>query len=190
MTDSRDAEVPQAGEPVSGFSSADRIGLTLVGIGAAAVLVGVIKAILGGGDEPPIRVKGGSIRIRLLTTKKKWAKQKGDPKHWTVPHCGRKKDELEVVLALHGVPDNPHKGADLRIIHSDRTELQFISQGKHIQMNRIDDDGRPDLEQDPSDSRLVNYNPDGHITRVVLDTQEIWPKNSGTTLCEVLIYDS
>jgi hypothetical protein len=81
------------------------VAITVAAVAGAAALFGILYlaggfAVADTGDEPPIRVKNGSVDFYLATSKDRW-NQGADTKHWKISGGKRAKDQLDVVIAVN-----------------------------------------------------------------------------------------
>ena len=143
----------------------------------------------GGGDEPPIRVKGGSLDLQLLTKNHEWQKN-GDDMHWHISGGRRATDVLNVVLALCNGRPIGVTGNTLEILHSDGVHLLIKSVSLKTQLTRVDDDtNKEHLKKDSQHKHWLRYEPQGEITQVMVDSNTVWTSGGATSLCELLVLD-
>jgi hypothetical protein len=167
--------------------NANKFAMTLVGIGAVAAVAAVVKGIAltedaktGGGDEPPIRVKGGSMDLRLLTKKYKWT---GGPAEWYISGGSRSKADFDVVLDFAHGPSAEHNGQVLTIFHSGNPTLQLDAPNCATVVTKLD------ANPLTADEQSLSYKPNGHISEVRLDGKTIWPTADNRHFAELLILD-
>jgi hypothetical protein len=196
---------PQAEEPpvrpafksLVDLWSANKLGLALVGLGAAAVIAAVVKsvsqteeAMLSGGDEPPIRVKGGSLDVYLISTSHTWDDGGTGAKVWHIKaKPDRSKDELAVFIDYTtGGPDFVCGNA-VNIFHKDTvgdiTELEIKSQTKHIQVKRKDN-GTKDLK---TSQQSLYYDQKGTLDSIKVDAHRYPMLSDPRQLQSVWIFD-
>ena len=140
----------------------------------------------GGGDEPPIRVKSGSIEFRALGQSHEWAKTNG--KWHPKSKNGRPTKTYTVVIDVLGPPVQP-------CMNAKRIEITHLSGGATsvFAIGAIDDAGKARTEIDPANKSLtakneaLTYSADGAIINVRVDTQDVWSLGKGQ-LCGILIY--
>lgn len=144
----------------------------LVGTAIVAILTGA-TACTGGGDEPPIRVKNGSLDLWLLSNRGQW-KQDGNSRNWMGPGR-RKKDDLDIIVAVgDGATCKApldRTGRKLEVHYSDSTEVDLQSTGNHTKVT-----SSKDLAPGNRMLQLLTYQggPDDYISSIVLD---------GATVC-------
>lgn len=162
-SDHRDSETGRSSDPLTELWKAHKVALTLTGIGAAALLVAAVKKtstylmLLDTGDEPPIRVKGGSMNVELLSNIEKWEKDQKHPdkKHWKIWGVGhRGSNQLHVIIAVGPgaiVKNGPldQNGSLLEVVYSDGNTVSFHSAGYHTMVDTsnypLDDSGPPQV---------------------------------------------
>ena len=171
--------------------NSNKLAMTLAGVGAVAA-VGFAAKIMaetakGGGDEPPIRVKGGSLCLDLITNTDVWEDETGDKKTWGVKgHPNRSRDELAVFVDYtKGDPDF-FRCSIVGIFHSSGLNLSITSAKHHIQVQRLDN-GDP-LQN--YGQRLV-FKGDGTLDSITVNpngVMDVYP-TGGRKLQSVLILD-
>lgn len=123
-----------------------RVTLTFAAIGIAAVLAGstiVLKSVgligwsildlFTESDEAPIRVRGGSIDMFVLSTSQEW-KQAGSSGNYNIDDTVRYKDEFEVTVAVRAgatCAAQTGTGSDVIVTYNDQKSIRFQSQNKH-----------------------------------------------------------
>lgn len=139
--------------------------MVLVAVGAAALAaVGAyfLATALSTGDEPPIRVKRGSLELELLASSGAWEPQneKPDRRRWKVDGYDRKSDDYLLYLAPKdpascplpaGNPNNDNQFAKKKI--------------KHIALLYH-------LDSAPNEMHWVRFNAAGHKTRVNVESSK------------------
>jgi hypothetical protein len=193
MTNTRDAETQRDDDSFVEFWRTNKVALTLAGIGAAAVVAGIVKSaysvleVRAGGDEPPIRVKGGSIDLRLLTNHHQW-KASTRANEWKIsggPH--RSKDDFDLVVDFLKGDSKPAAGKQLDILYTGGAQLQVSS---YMQQTSV-----ALLAGDPTkvtvDQQSLIYDRNGttdSIREIILDGQRLWP-DGPRKFSELLILD-
>jgi len=165
--------------------NANKFAITIAGIGAATFVAGALKGIsqaigdvkIGGGDEPPIRVKGGSATIQLLSNIDYWEEDPPDPhdpdkKHWKIWGVGqRAKNKLHVIIAVASTVQVQNGPLDqdcslLELVYSDNNKISFQSTGNHITVTSSDNP----LERSVDPAFLTyDQNGTGHVSSIWLN---------------------
>jgi hypothetical protein len=207
MTNTRDAETQRDDDSFVEFWRTNKVALTLAGIGAAAVVAGIVKygyAALetrAGGDEPPIRVKGGSIHFEVLSTSSHWAKNPWGI--WKTSNGSRKKDALDIIISVGPgatvTPPLDRTGTTLQMYYcaDSSCSQQFMVEidsafdfpvGRKTQINpngvTFTPDGQWLNSPDDSDSTKPGY-----VSRIVLDGQTICSFKNKDEFRELVILD-
>lgn len=155
-----------------------RFTLTLAGIGLLTVLAGftiVLKSVgainwsildlLSDSDEAPIRVRNGSIEIRLLSSTQKWHDNAGE---FGIAGARRHKEEFDVtVTARNGAvcPATVGTGADVILTYSDNTSVRFKSAGRHT---KVKGENGATLTWNASAPQVLLYPRDGYIKSIAV----------------------
>lgn len=154
------------------------IGATVVALGAAGVAVYFYAT--SAGDEPPIRVKGGSIEMDLIHSRKKFEKpNNSNKKEWKISSGSRKRGAYLVYIGLN---DPKTCGDQQRLVWSGTT-VDFVHEnGKKVtfladsdKQTRITSSEDMDTVQN-SNNRKLSYAAAGRIASIVID---------GTTVCTI-----
>ena len=183
----------------TGLRTARTIAVTFAGAAAIAGLaVGLASctAFAPGptadqtGDEPPIRVKSGSIDLDLLSTVMTWEPD-GSSGNWKLSGGERKKDDLDLVLVVaqgatcNGLLDPSGKTLELHYTgasHNDDAEIDIKSQGRHTHV-------LPKGKAMKNTAQSLMYDPPGYISSVVLDGATICTFASPDQLRKLIILD-
>lgn len=170
--------------------NSNKLAMTLVGVGAVAAVGFAAKimaeAAKGGGDEPPIRVKGGSIYLDLISDSNTW-EYDGKADVWHIfGNPPRSKDDLVLFIDYTtGAPRFLH-AEKLGIFHKDDTgkivELEIKSTGKSIRVKRKDQ-GTKKLQ---SDKQSLYYDQGGALHCLTVDGLQL---NDSRSVQSVLILD-
>ena len=146
------------------------VAAALGAVAGAAIASTFTSATLRSGDEPPIRVRHGSMRIQLLHKQqtRKFEKE-GNPKKWKVNGPADRAKEAYLVVVL---PDDPTKivvapANDVVILYSDGKWVHFKATGKKTRVT-----AEEDLQQ-VTDQELKYNGFGGYIARVEVDGQAV-----------------
>lgn len=144
-----------------------------IAVGAAALLGALVWNLILAGDEPPIRVKGGSIEMDIVHNSKQW-RQHGSKKKWKLSSGGRDKDAYLVYVAT--TPNNASKctknvitGYEVVFTHNDGKSVAFKSESKKTFVTSPED-----LDTIDADKRKLAYVKEGYIATIKVD---------GTAVC-------
>lgn len=144
--------------------------------GAAMLVAGLyFTGRLDTGDEPPIRVKNGSLDFYLATNNLKW-KSRGDVRHWKVSGGKRSKDPLDVAIAVNpGASCSAQAGTgdSLAITYNNGTQTAVLitirtdpNDRKHTQVTSSDDLAVSLIKD--SKGRMLTYEKEGFISGLTL----------------------
>ena len=153
-----------------------------------AILAGAAACTAGGGDEPPIRVKNGTLDLWLLSNRGEWT-QDGNSRNWKLPGR-RKSDDLGIVIAVGdgAVCKAPleRTGRKLEVHYSDATEVDLQSTGNHTKLT-----ASKDLTIRRGTAQLLTYQggPDDYISSIVLDGATVCSFTAKTQLYSLVILD-
>jgi hypothetical protein len=92
--------------------------LTIAAAVGAAIAGGIVHLLSGSGDEPPIRVKGGSIYLDLLHADGSWELRGGK---WHVAGGSRSSDDLLIYL---GAKDPARCGG--QVVRKKEKKIRFV----------------------------------------------------------------
>ena len=142
---------------------------------------GAIGALLGGamvwllrtfraGDEPPIRVKGGSVHLDVLSSTAVWKQQGPSGKKWMLHASGpRGKEEYDVSI-IASSPNCAEKSPSGRLVRIEFTE------GKVIRWVELQAPGKRTKVTDASDpltltnaDRRLSLSGSGYISKIIVD---------------------
>jgi hypothetical protein len=174
MDDSRNSEsVAGPGLRTPSVRREENVG-AVVGISLLAGLIGGVIGYLArfadSGDEPPIRVKNGSMQFQLLGNDK-W-KPKDSGKYWVMKNGKeRSQNRIQLTAAYNGVScQNTASGDAVKLIFSDESYVTVTAVDKKTRVEAQD----PARFDDGTDKKNLIYNGNGYIKSIVVD---------GTTLC-------
>ena len=139
----------------------------------------------GGGDEPPIRVKSGSLFLHLITDSFTWDDGGGSTDFQVSNTPDRSKDELDVFIDYKTGDPIFARGGKLRIRYSDGLLLEIKSQNKHVKVQQKHA-GKAALT---TAGQAIRYTSSGTIDSVILDKDQYVPAPDGRELSMVLILD-
>jgi hypothetical protein len=124
------------------------------------------------GDEPPVRVRNGSLRLEVLDEEDEWEQatdRSGKPtKTWKLAH-GRKRagERLQIVMSLRQhTTCEPRvavvQSSQLDVEYNDRTVIRITAQGRRL---NVTPPVGLTLTHDPNDSKCLTYagKPGGYI---------------------------
>ena len=118
------------------------------------------------GDEPPIRIKGGSMRFDLVTQIINWKKD-GSAKKWKLSDGTRGREEYNVIILVKpgsSCSSQTVSGKKVRVQHSDGSWVQIKGTGNHTKL-----ESSADLTPADNDRALL-YSANGHIDKVEVDS--------------------
>lgn len=178
------------------------IAITVAALAGAVALAGILylAGAFETGDEPPIRVKNGSLELYLASSGERW-KQQEDPKHWKISGGKRAKDPLDVAIALNPAEVNvgttpctaqAGTGDPLILTYSNGTStlatitIKSTPNGKRTLVESTADLSLSSV--DPK-NRLLTYSTDGFISRIVLGTNTMCTFTKKEQLAELVIMD-
>jgi len=143
---------------------------------AAALAVGAtvvtLFLTLAADDEPPIRVKTGSLELYLVSHEKHF-QQDGSSQNWKISGGSRREDALQVVIAYAGATCSSGVATatqKLVITYSDDKAVTLQSISKKMKIHS-DVDLTPD---DPANARVLTYAPTptaGFIKSIAIDNR-------------------
>jgi hypothetical protein len=150
-------------------------------VAVLGLVVGLLGALMIGvllsrtGDEPPIRVKGGSIELELLEPdglfSRKWNEDGNTKKKWTLG--GKRKDDAYQILVAYTGGACRHGGyTQGRIV-----KLHYSKNSGLVQVKAEDKRTKVDADADMArlpDSKVLVYpateaGPSGYITKIEVD---------------------
>ena len=159
-------ESPSIGEVWSEnpLATAAAIGLGIV-IGAGAVIG--FDLIMATGDEPPIRVRNGSIELEVLHKSAYWKQVGSDGTHWKINQGTRLSDKYWMYLA-------PTNSADCNAAKANGNVIRFVlSDDSWVQVESHNN--KTDVTSDKvltrsADKKFLRYGPEGlYIKAIRLD---------------------
>lgn len=164
------------------------IAITVAALAGAVALAGILylAGAFETGDEPPIRVKNGSLELQLLTNSRHW-KQNPDLKHWKISGGTRGKDPLDVSIAVNaGATCTVQSGTGnaVSVTYSNGTKIDIQATGRRSYVV-----SSADLTVSGPKRRLLTYSGDGFISSVVLDSNTMCTFSNKTQLANLLISD-
>lgn len=111
--------------------AASLLALALVALGAFAVKLLLARL----SEEPPIRVKNGSLDVQLLSTIVKW-KQNGSLTKWKLDVDPRAADSYDVVISSSNAEcAQPQTTGYVKVSYSDNSWVEIESVGRHTHVN-------------------------------------------------------
>lgn len=137
------------------------------------------------GDEPPIRVKSGSLFLHLISDSLTWEDMGGSTDFQVSNRPNRAKDALDVFIDYKtGDPVLTH-GDKLEIRYSDGLVLEIKSHSRHIKVHQKNH-GKVALK---ANGQAIDYITSGAIDSVILDKHTYLPAPDGRELGMLLILD-
>ena len=128
------------------------------------------KSEFAGGDEAPIRVKGGSIHLELLNGTRTWKKLGSDEKHWKMSAGRRDHADYALTFDANQGACNVTAGrkTTVRVTYSDNHWIEFTAQGNHTKVEsdvdlRTSTDERT-LSYEVSSGYISSISTDGSLT--------------------------
>jgi hypothetical protein len=169
--------------------AAAAVGAVVGALVGAVVGSSVAKALASfrGGDEPPIRVRHGSIRIDLedelqsrifepITAHRNWRID-------GLPDPKRGKPDYKVLVLPGDGTCREAYGNNVQVVYSDRNWVRFLVNSKRTQINATDN-----LQQ-PFGRRLKYAASNGHIERVKVNGQVIYESGTRDDLLQIVLLD-
>lgn len=150
--------------PFAAWATTAVVGGTIIYLALA------LAAALSGGDEPPIRVKGGSEHF--IISYDTWERQQNnDDKNWKAKNRTRGKDALDVVVLYNpGASCRDHyvTADEIKIVYEDSGTTNGVtlkSTGNHIKVTSDKDLTRS------TDLKTLSYGTpnQGHISRIEIN---------------------
>jgi hypothetical protein len=161
------------------------VAIAAAAVTGAAILGVALYFFYDTGDEPPIRVKNGSLELQLITNNKHW-KENPDLKHWKISGGHRSKDPLDVTIAVNSGANcalQATTGNALTVNYSNGTKIDVHATGKKSYV-----DASADLSLS-TDRRLLTYTGEGFISSVVLDGNTMCTFTSKAQLADLIVSD-
>lgn len=181
--------VTPEGEPCSALRQ-HRVALAVAAVvGAAAGAFCCVMLTTSTGDEPPIRVRNGSLELHVLSGAETW-KKTGN--HWNITGGKRLNDDYQIAVtsnpgaACSG--NGSATGTPLRITYFDGTAtLKYVElkvNGKHTEV-----ESNAAL-QISTDKKVLSYNPEtGYIQNIYINGNNVCTFTDKTQLDNLLILD-
>jgi hypothetical protein len=164
-----------------------------IGALALAGLVAVAKLLLASGDEPPIRVKKGSMEFHVLHQGKFW---KGGGQAWSIgggifgtDGGTRSKETYDVVITPNGSnvagcpPGTRPTGASVQFTYSDGKSVTLSATGKHTHVTADATLNRS------ANKKVLVYTPTGYIAAIAVDGTPVCTFANEDELVDVLLLD-
>ena len=187
--------VPSGGRPCSALRQ-HKLALATAGI-AGALLFAILRVavINEAGDEPPIRVRNGSLDLWLVSVSEKWM---ANGPHWKITGGKRSRDDykIEIIYNSGAVctggtgPGTPLEatGAPLEIVYyvdpSTTKKVTLMVQGHHTQ---ADSDAPLEIL---FGGKLLTYRPGtGYIQSISLSDGNVCTFTAKEQLDTLTIYD-
>jgi len=169
LNDSAPEATTDERSPLGGQTAAIVGFAAIVGAAAGAVAAWFkLRALVATGDEPPIRVKNGSMEFQLLTKagSRNWDED-GNPRKWKVSGGSRGKDEFQVTIVVRTgatCSSQSVSGKTVEVEYSDDTKVELKATGKKTRLTSGKDLTRTD------EKRTLEYTESGHIRRITVDS--------------------
>jgi hypothetical protein len=147
--------------------------ITAAAIGAAvgAAVTHVLQSMqfmqeARGGDEAPIRVKGGSITFEALSSTTQW-KQVGGRDHWVLDYGDRFRDEYLVSLVIKDGSGQLQSYTlqnrrAIKIFYEDQAHIELKSAGKKTHLKSTHN-----ADSDTANPPVLTYS--RNVRRIVID---------------------
>jgi hypothetical protein len=174
--------------------------LAVAAVAGALALAGILyvaRTLADTGDEPPIRVKNGSLELQLQSRKHTWHQVNAtDAKHWDISgHPERGKNQIDVTMAVApgaGPSCAAHSGSGdtLVLTYNNGTgkavTVTIKSDGdKHTTVESTDNLTLVGSKKD----RLLAYDVQGYISSVAIDSKPLCTFTAPEQLSEVVVMD-
>jgi hypothetical protein len=195
-----------AGNPTAGAPSVEEsswqdhpVAITVAAVGGALLLGGVLYlagAFAGEtGDEPPIRVKNGSVELYLATSHEKWHEK--DSMHYKITGGTRSKDALDVVIAVNAgatCSAQAGTGSTLTVVYQNAdnttTTITVGTDPDNPNQKHSAVASTAPLSLSSSDPRVLTYvNSGGFIREIRLDGTNMCTFTAGNQLAMLVILD-
>ncbi len=177
-----------AEDPVAACAAA-AVGAVAGAVIGTVVGASVAKALASsrGGDEPPIRVRHGSIRIDLEDQlQSRFFESVTNHRNWRInglPDPKRGKPDYKVVVLPGDGTSREAYGNNVQVVYSDRNWVRFVVNSKRTMINATDN-----LQQ-PFDRRLKYAAANGHIERVKVNGDVIYESSTRDDLLQIVLLD-
>jgi hypothetical protein len=176
--DSRILQEATAGGFVALTKKQYYVRLTVAAAIGAALAGGIIYLLSGSGDEPPIRVKGGSIDFDLLHADGSWELKGGK---WHVAGGSRSGDDLLIYL---GAQDPAHcrgqvvrkKEKKIKFVYYNEGESKDYTVLLHATGKKTKVESELPFSWAPGNPTVLSNNGPGYI-------KEIWVGNDSQAAC-------
>lgn len=170
------------------------IAATVVALGAAGVAL-YYRYVLAtrAGDEPPIRVKGGSIEMDLIrhaNNAHQWHKPNpNDKRKWKISNGHRSTPRYLVYVGANDcskctnaehVVKLVHVGSVVTFVHEDGTEVSFNAAGNSTEVT-----SQKDLTD--SSNQKLTYPTAGRIARILVDGTPVCTFENASELDSVML---
>jgi hypothetical protein len=137
----------------------------LIGLGIVALGVLAYQLLTTTSEEPPIRVKKGSMHLDLLTTGAGWNQDDSDGKEWSPKGSGQNSaHKYALTWSLNGTPCEgalPTEANRVEVWYSDSTKVDI----KHQPSHKSKLTGSATLSK-TNDERRLTYGLAGFVARV------------------------
>ena len=169
-------------------TTAGRAALAVAALAGAITAFAILRVLGATGDEPPIRVRNGSIELHLLSAAETW-KQTGN--HWKITGGKRSSDDYQVVVAYKPgatcAGNGSATGAPLRITHKDLNVTKYVElkvNGKHTEV-----ESDADL-QISADGKVLSYTSStGFIDSISVNSKSVCTFTEASQLENLFILD-
>ena len=174
------------GRPCSAWRQHRAALFTAAALGAVtAFFIFRSLSTLSADEEPPIRVRNGSLELHVVSASYTWRKT-GD--HWMMTGGKRRKDDFKIqtIYSNGGTcsGNGSATGTPLRITYSDGKYVELTVQGKHTEVR-----SNADL-QIVSGGQVLSYDPgSGYIQTIDVAGNNVCTFSDKNQLDSVYVYD-
>jgi len=187
--------VPSGGRPCSAWRQHKVALATAAVAGALAFAIFRVAVVSEAGDEPPIRVRNGSLDLWLVSVAEKWM---ANGPHWKITGGTRSRNDYKIQVIYNSgaactggtAPGTPLEatGAPLEIVYyvdsSTTKKVTLTVQGHHTQ---VDSDAPLEIL---FSSKLLTYRPGtGYIQSISLSDGNVCTFTAKEQLDTLTIYD-
>lgn len=159
MTDER--------EPLDPSTQAAVIGAGFAGALLGGAVVWCLQAFRAG-DEPPIRVKGGSLSLDLSGGT--WKKRGSGEQKWKISHGTRGKEEYDVAIVASGTGcmEKAPKGKTVRVEYTEGKTVRWVEIKAPGRNTRVDASDPLTLT---NGGQTLMWGGTGYVSRIEVDSQ-------------------
>ena len=138
-------------------------------------------------DEPPIRVKGGSIEMDVIHDTKQWRKHNNSNRKWNLSSGTRDSNKYLVYVGTTAgnctkCTSSVHVGGVVVFHHNDGTKVTIKSEQKHTFVTST-----ADLDTPTVGNRKLEYTGAGYISSIEIDGNTVCTFTNSNQLHSVLL---